>query len=225
MPTSLFDLFQKGGLVMWPILLCSIVALTIVIERMLTLSRIESDSSNLLARVTKRLEDRELAQAERLCDQTPTTPLARMVKSGIQKYGRPRNEIRETLEETGASGVPLLEQHLPILGTIAHMTPLLGLLGTVLGLVRCFQVIQEKATTTYPVNPGDLAGGIWEALLTTVFGLFVAIPAYAMYNYLVYRVNHLVVQMESSAIQLVDLLSGQPAVKSETQKPPHALKT
>ncbi len=225
MPTSLFDLFQKGGLVMWPILLCSIAALTIAIERMLTLSRIESDSSNLLADVTKRLEDRELAQAERLCDQTPTTPLARMVKSGIHKSGRPRNEIRETLEETGASGVPLLEQHLPILGTIAHMTPLLGLLGTVLGLVRCFQVIQEKATTTYPVNPGDLAGGIWEALLTTVFGLFVAIPAYAMYNYLVYRVNHLVVQMESSAIQLVDLLSGQPAVKSETQKPPHALKT
>ncbi len=225
MPTSLFDLFQKGGLVMWPILLCSIAALTIAIERMLTLSRIESDSSNLLAGVTKRLEDRELAQAERLCDQTPTTPLARMVKSGIQKYGRPRNEIRETLEETGASGVPLLEQHLPILGTIAHMTPLLGLLGTVLGLVRCFQVIQEKATTTYPVNPGDLAGGIWEALLTTVFGLFVAIPAYAMYNYLVYRVNHLVVQMETSAIQLVDLLSGQPVVKSETQKPPHALKT
>lgn len=225
MPTSLFDLFQKGGLVMWPILLCSIVALTIVIERMLTLSRIESDSSNLLARVTKRLEDRELAQAERLCDQTPTTPLARMVKSGIQKYGRPRNEIRETLEETGASGVPLLEQHLPILGTIAHMTPLLGLLGTVLGLVRCFQVIQEKATTTYPVHPGDLAGGIWEALLTTIFGLFVAIPAYAMYNYLVYRVNHLVVQMESSSTQLVDLLSGQPVVKSETQNPHHALKT
>jgi len=178
----------------------------------------------VMTQVTEALEERHLAQAEQLCRQAATTPLARMIQSGLQRYGRPRTEIRETLEEVGALQTPQLEQHLPILGTIAHLSPLLGLLGTVAGLVRCFQVIQEKTTTAYPVNPGDLAGGIWESLLTTVFGLLVAIPAYALYNYLAVRVNQLVNQMEASAVKLVDLLSGQQAAPLQDREPSHALK-
>jgi len=93
------------------------------------------------------------------------------------------------------------------LATIAHITPLLGLLGTVLGMVRAFQVIQEKATAAYPINPGDLAGGIWEALITTVAGLAIAIPTFVAYNFLVSRVESIVLDMERSSTDLINILS------------------
>ena len=96
---------------------------------------------------------------------------------------------------------------MPILSTIAHITPLLGLLGTVVGMVRCFQVIQEKSTSLNPVSPGDLAGGIWQALVTTVAGLAVAIPAYVAYNYLINKVDGFVLEMERSATDLVNILT------------------
>lgn len=205
--TSLFELFQRGGPVMWPILICSILAFAIAMERFLTLSRMDMESSQFLKEVTPPIRTGQLAVAQRLCDRN-STPLARMVKAGIRRYGRGRSEIREAMEEVGSREVHVLDRYVPMLGTIAHCAPLLGLLGTVTGLVRCFQVIQEKATSINPVNPGDLAGGIWEALLTTVFGLLVAIPAYTMYNYLVHRINGFVKRMESDAAECADLLEG-----------------
>ncbi len=205
MNVSLLELFQRGGLVMWPILFCSILALAIVIERLLALAKMELDAGRLMEGLLPAVRQRQLDKAERLCEAAPT-PLSRMAKAGLKRAGRPREELREAMEETADLEAPALERHIPILGTIAHLTPLLGLLGTVVGLVRCFQVIQEKATSVTPVNPGNLAGGIWEALLTTVFGLMVAIPAYAMYNYLVYRINQFNRQMEAGATELADLL-------------------
>lgn len=210
MSGSLFDLFRRGGLVMWPLLACSITALAIGVERLLSLARINSDSAQLFQQVSQAIRDRRPAEARRLCEET-SSPLARLLGAGLRRHDRPRTEIREALEQAGALEFPALERHLPILGTVAHLAPLLGLLGTVTGLVRCFQTIQEKASALYPVQPGDLAGGIWEALLTTVFGLGVAIPAYALYNYLVYRVNRLVTQMEVWAGGLADLLSDEAA--------------
>ena len=130
-----------------------------------------------------------------------------MAEASIRWYGRPRQEIREILEEIGSQESVPLARYVPLLGTIAHLAPLLGLLGTVTGLIRCFQVIQEKATLAHGVNPGDLAGGIWEALITTVFGLCVAIPCYAGYNYLVHRTQTIVHQLETKASQLTALLS------------------
>jgi biopolymer transport protein ExbB len=103
--------------------------------------------------------------------------------------------------------VPRLEKNLNALATIAHISPLLGLLGTVTGMLRCFQIIQQKATTLNPVNPGDLAGGIWEALITTVAGLIVAIPTYVAYNYLVNQADNLVLDMETAATELINILS------------------
>ncbi|GAG22375.1 unnamed protein product, partial [marine sediment metagenome] len=104
---------------------------------------------------------------------------------------------------------PLLGKNLGVLATIAHIAPLLGLLGTVVGMLKAFQVIEGKAMSMVPVNPGDLAGGIWEALITTVAGLSVAIPTYVAYNYLVSRVDSFVLDMEKSATELVNLLSDQ----------------
>jgi len=111
------------------------------------------------------------------------------------------------VEEAGLYEVPRLEKNMPALATVAHITPLLGLLGTVLGMVRCFQVIQDKATSLNPVSPGDLAGGIWQALLTTVAGLSVAIPTYVAYNYLINKVDGFVLDMEKSATDLINILT------------------
>src|SRR3990167_7257895 len=122
-------------------------------------------------------------EALEICNKTQG-PIANILKAGILKHDRPRQEIREAIEDASIHAVPRLEKNLPVLATVAHVSPLLGLLGTVTGMVAAFQVIESKATALNPVNPGDLAGGIWEALLTTVFGLCVAIPTYVAYNYL-----------------------------------------
>ena len=98
---------------------------------------------------------------------------------------------------------------MPVLATIAHISPLLGLLGTVTGMIKSFQVIQQKALAMVPVNPGDLAGGIWEALLATLAGLSVAIPTYVAYNYLTSQIDNLVYDMEQSATDLVNLLTSR----------------
>ncbi len=220
MVTSIFELFQRGGPVMWPILLCSVAALSIAIERLVALSHLEGEPEDFLNQVTHSIRTGHLAQAQRLCDAHPT-PLSHMIKAGIRRYGQPEPRIRESIAEAGSREIPTLQRYIPLLGTMAHLAPLLGLLGTVTGLIRCFQVIQEKATTVNPVNPGDLAGGIWEALLTTAFGLTVAIPAYALYNYLVHRTNTLVQRLESTADDLVELLAGTPrdAIPSESTSP------
>ncbi|MBI3323530.1 MAG: MotA/TolQ/ExbB proton channel family protein [Candidatus Omnitrophica bacterium] len=208
MTTSVFELFQRGGPVMWPILICSITALAIALERLFVLGRVEEESERVERELTQALRERQMGRADKLCKEGGG-PLARIAREGLRRYGRPRAEVLESMEESGALELPALERHIPMLGTIAHLAPLLGLLGTVTGLVRCFQTIQQKATSVNPVNPGDLAGGIWEALLTTVFGLLLAIPAYAMYNYLVTRVNTLANRMEAAAVKLADLLSEQ----------------
>ena len=115
-------------------------------------------------------------------------------------------EVREAIEDASVFEVPRLERNLPVLATVAQVAPLLGLLGTVTGLVAAFQVIESKASALNPVNPGDLAGGIWQALLATTFGLCVAIPSHVAYNYLVSRVDGFVLDMERSATDLLNIL-------------------
>ena len=145
------------------------------------------------------------------CNNTPG-PIAHIMKVGILKHDRTREEIRESIQDAGVHEVPRLEKNLGVLATIAHISPLLGLLGTVTGMVKAFQVIEQKAVSMIPVNPGDLAGGIWESLITTVAGLTVAIPTYVVYNYLVNKVDGFVLEIEKSATELVNIL----AAKRET---------
>lgn len=202
------DLFQRGGPVMWAILLCSVAALTIVIERLLAFTRMEAEMRQQMNGVRAALQSGQRNRALSLSE-TPT-PLTGLLRAALLHEGRPRRELRLTLDESVALDAAQFERYLPLLGTVAHLAPLLGLLGTVTGLVRCFQVIQERAVTVAPVNPADLAGGIWESLLTTVFGLLVAIPAFALYTYLVVRSDRLTHQMEAAAGELTDLLCGDP---------------
>jgi len=202
----MFELIQRGGPVMYPIILCSVVALAIVIERVYYIYKAKIDTKDFMSNIEITIKRNRIAEAIKICDKTPG-PIAHIVKAGVLKHDRSRQEIREAIEDTGHQEVPRLEKHLSLLATIAHISPLLGLLGTVTGMVRAFQIIQEKSVSFNPVSPGDLAGGIWEALLTTVAGLIVAIPTVVVYNYLVNRVEEFVLEMERSATELIDILS------------------
>lgn len=202
----MFDLVVKGGPVMYPIILCSIIAVAIVIERVYHLHRAKIDTRKFMDEIANVLQRNKIMEAIEMCDNTPG-PIAHILKAGILKHDRPRQEIKESIEEVGLYEVPRMEKNLTALATIAHISPLLGLLGTVVGMVGCFQVIQEKSTSLNPVSPGDLAGGIWQALVTTVAGLAVAIPTYVAYNYLVSRVNSLMLDMERSATDLTNILT------------------
>ncbi len=203
---SLWQLFIAGGPVMWPILGCSIFAVAIIIEKFWHLHKIKIDTNQFLNSVLERIKKHQIKEAIELCDKTKS-PIAHILKSGILKFDRPRPQIKEAIEDASIYEVPKLEKNLTMLATMAHVSPLLGLLGTVTGMVRCFQTIQAKATTLHPVSPGDLAGGIWEALLTTVAGLLVAIPAFVAYNYLVNRVNNFILEMEKASTELVNFLT------------------
>lgn len=201
----MWDFMQKGGPIMWPILLCSVIAFAVVVERLLRLRQEQIDTKSFMEQISKSLKRNKIMEALDLCDRTGG-PIASILKAGILKHDRSRSEIREAIEDASIHEVPRLERNLPVLATVAQVAPLLGLLGTVTGLVQAFQVIESKATALNPVNPGDLAGGIWEALLCTTFGLCVAIPAYVAYNYLVSRVDGFVLDMERSATDLLTLL-------------------
>ena len=198
--------FLAGGPVMWPILLCSILALAIILEKLWHLRRIKTNTQDLLNKILDKMKRHQVKEAIEFCDTKPS-PITRILKAGILKYDRKRDEIKEAIEDASLYEIPHLEKNLNALATIAHISPLLGLLGTVTGMVRCFQTIQIKSSSFSPVSPGDLAGGIWEALLTTVAGLIVAIPVFVAYNYLVSRVNHFVLDMEKSATELVNFLT------------------
>ncbi len=202
----MFEIIQKGGPVMYPIIFCSILAVAIVIERFYHLYKAKIDTKDFMNNVEITVRHNKIAEAIKICEKTPG-PIAHIVRAGILKHDRSRQEIRESIEDAGHQEVPRLEKHLSLLATIAHIAPLLGLLGTVTGMVRAFQIIQEKSASFNPVSPGDLAGGIWEALLTTVAGLIVAIPTVVLYNYLVNRVDEFVLEMERSATEVTNILS------------------
>jgi len=204
----MWDIVQKGGPMMYLIILSSILAFGVVIERIYNLNRARIDANKFMDEITAVLKRNKIIEAIEMCNRTPG-PISHIIKAGILKHDRSKPEIKEAVEEAAQLEIPRLERHLPILATIAHITPLLGLLGTVSGMIKSFQVIQQKALAMAPVNPGDLAGGIWEALLATLAGLAVAIPTYVAYNYLVSQVDGLVYDMERSATDLVNLLSSR----------------
>jgi len=175
-------------------------------ERFYHLYKAKIDTKDFMSNIDITIKRNRIAEAIKICEKTPG-PIAHIVKAGVMKHDRSRQEIRESIEDAGHQEVPRLEKHISLLATIAHVSPLLGLLGTVTGMVKAFQVIQEKSASFNPVSPGDLAGGIWEALLTTVAGLIVAIPTVVAYNYLVNKVDEFVLEMERSATEVTNILT------------------
>lgn len=201
--SSTFELLFQGGPVMWPIMACSIVALAITIERFFTLRRATIDTRDFMDSMRTVLRQNRVQEAVEICDET-NAPVARILKAGILKHGRAKEDIREAIEDAGHLEIPRLERYMSALATCAHIAPLLGLLGTVAGMITAFAQIQNKQGL---VNPSDLAEGISNALVTTAAGLTVAIPTLVVYNYYVTRVDNMVVEMEISSSELVELLT------------------
>ncbi len=202
----MFSIIEKGAPIIYLIILGSIIALAITIEKIWHLQRAKIDTKKFMDAIKNAIKRNKIMQAIELCEQTPG-PVSHIMKAGLLKHDRSKAEVREAIEDTGLHEIARLEKNLSILATIAHISPLLGLLGTVTGMMKAFQVIQQKAAASYLVSPGDLAGGIWEALITTAAGLTVAIIFYVVYNYLVNRVENIVLEMEQSATELVNVVS------------------
>lgn len=199
-------LFVKGGPVMYPIVLGSVLALALFLERIWALRRERVIPAAFRGRVRTMVREGKLSEAEVLCQENASS-LANIVGAGLKEAGKPRREIKESVTEVGRREVASLERYVDFLGTIAAVEPLMGLLGTVTGLIRAFQKVEAVANKGGGVNPGDLAAGIWVALITTAAGLIVAIPAYLGYRYLQGRVNALIVEMEEDSLELADLIA------------------
>ena len=200
----MFELIVAGGWLMAPIILCSILAFTIVIERLLTLRERKISPPNLAEQIIK-LHRRNRITPEAIDKLYRNSPLGRILASGLRNMRGPRDVMKESIEEEGRQVVQELERFLNTLGTIASITPLLGLLGTVIGMIKVFAVITSLGVG----DPKILADGISEALLTTAAGLSVAIPALMFYRYLRGRVDELLLKMEAQAVYLVEVIHGE----------------
>lgn len=203
---SMGSLLVTAGPMIVPIIFCSIFASTIIIEKILYLHSISTDIGKLKQGVFELVKDNQLKEAVLLCQQNSSL-IAPLLKAGILKYGYPRFEIQEAIAQAGQFEVPKLERRLNALITIAHITPLLGILGTVTGIAQCFFTIQSLENSLMPVMLGDLAGGIGSALLVTIAGLLVSIPTYVAYNFFVSRTHALIGEMEKSGIEFTEFLS------------------
>jgi len=184
---------------LWVILGASALALAVFCERLLQYHREQINSTEFLNGVRNVLRRDNVVEALAICDATPG-PVARLVKVAILNRERGREAVREALEDAGAWEVPRLEQKLNVLATVAQIAPLMGLLGTVLGFMKVFKTVQDAGLNAHV---GQLSLGIWQALICTAAGLAVAIPSYAGYNYLVGRVNNIVLDMEQVSSEIL----------------------
>src|SRR5947209_11374788 len=200
---SLPALLANGGPVLYLIMLTSAVAVVVFIERFLHCHRAQINSTEFLNGVRTVLKRENVVEALSICDATPG-PVARLVRTAILNREGGRERVREALEEAGLAEVPRLEQRLNLLATIAQLAPLLGLLGTVLGFIQTFSRMENAGLNAHF---SQLSDGVWKALICAAAGLAVAIPAHAGYNYLVSRVNSIVLDMERAATEIVTVVT------------------
>lgn len=198
---------SHGGLMIWLIMAASAVAIVVFIERLLHYHRAQINAAEFLNGVRNVLKRDNIVEALSICEATPG-PVARLVRVAILNRERGRDGVREALEEAGLIEVPRLEEKLNLLATIAQISPLMGLLGTVLGFIKVFMKLQQAGLYAHVV---DLSAGIWQALICTAAGLAVAIPCYAGYNYLVSRMNSIVLDMEKASTEIANIVADNSA--------------
>lgn len=199
---SFYDIVSRGGWIMLLIFLCSIAVLSISVERYITLRRIRINARTFVLQIQNFLMRGKLDEAIKMCKHTPG-PIAALTKVTLEKYNRPYDEIKEALENTGRTEIYHLEKFMGALGTVAAVAPLFGFLGTVTGMIKAFMKIESLGGN---VGPGVLAGGIWEALVTTAAGLFVGIIALICYNYIQSKVSQYVYEMAESSSSLLEMV-------------------
>jgi biopolymer transport protein ExbB len=199
---SIIDLAIKGGFMMVPIAILWVLAIYLFIERVLTINKANEEPGPFMSRVKELVLRGDVNGAKILCSQN-NTPVARMIEKGISRIGSPLKNIEASIENVGKIEVFKLEKNLPTLATIAGAAPMMGFLGTVIGMVEAFISISQEEGS---VSPKLLSSGIYTAMITTVAGLVVGIIAYLAYNYLVSRVQKVVHKMEYTSIEFIDLL-------------------
>ena len=199
---SLLSIVLKGGWIMLFIFIASVIAVAIIVDRILVIRKSKSNIPQFLVKIRGLLKKRDIDGALNYCMEE-RTPAANIVKKGLKKYNFGHERVKEAIESAGKQEITKLEKGLSILATISGVAPLLGFLGTVTGMISAFMRIEDLQGAA---NPSDLAGGIWEALLTTAFGLAVGIIAYTFYNYLVNSINKLVLDMEIVSNDVVDII-------------------
>ena len=198
----MWELMIKGGWIMWPIMVCSIVAAVLFFERVFHLHRAQIKPDDFLSGIYTIVNRGNTAEAVSICDQTPG-PVAHMVRTALLHSDEVPENLKQTINKAGLGEVPRLEKNLGGLLTIAQVTPLLGLMGTVIGLIRIFMAMEQHAPLA---EIGDLSAGIWQALTTTAVGIGVSIPAFAAYNFLLSRVENITLNMEYAAEEIYRFL-------------------
>ena len=199
---ALISLIFQGGYMMIPILLLSLAAVYVYVERIRTVGRAAKTPAGFMDNIKRLVGDGDLSGAKVLCQQSDT-PIGRMIGKGLSRIGSPLKNIEVSIENMGRIEIYKLEKNLSLLATISGAAPMIGFLGTVTGMIRAFiSIAQEEGA----VSPKLLSAGIYEAMITTAAGLFVGIIAYLGYNYLVTRVQKVVHNMEYTSIDFIDLL-------------------
>ncbi|MDT8311184.1 MAG: MotA/TolQ/ExbB proton channel family protein [Methylophaga sp.] len=211
----MLELFKAGGWLMFPLFACSVIAIAIIAERFWSLQTRRIAPPELITQIWQWLRYNQVDQ-ERIKSLQKNSPLGRIFAAGLADRNAAREITKESIEDTGRHVTAMMEKNLNTLGTIAAISPLIGLLGTVVGMIKVFAVI----TTEGVGNPETLAGGISEALITTAAGLVVAIPSVIFYRYFRGKINHLVVNMEEQAMQLIEILHGDREFDPDEAKQP-----
>ena len=205
---SLIEMAMKGGWIMIPLLLLSILTIYIFFVRWWAIRKASQIDENFMRNIHDYIHEGKIKAAINLCN-TQETPIARLIEKGIERIGRPLNDIQTAVENMGNVEISRLEKGLPMLATIAGGAPMIGFLGTVIGMIQAFYNMSQAGSN---VDITLLSGGIYTAMVTTVAGLIVGIIAYFGYNYLVARIDNIVYKMESNTIEFMDLLH-EPAGK------------
>ncbi len=196
----MFALFTNGGVMVWFILLASLIGMAVFAERFVHFHRAQIALGDFLKGIRNCIRRNNHVEAIAICDDAPG-PVAQVARTAILRHDRSRSEIHEAIESVAIQEERRLEKNLPILWTVAQVTPLLGMIGTVFGMIRAFRKIQETGKLT---GATDLAEGVWEALASTGMGLAAAVCAYVAYNYLVWRKNEMIRDMELCGTELMN---------------------
>lgn len=210
---NMLELLMQGGILMIPLFLMSILVIYVVVERYAVLGKATTGVDSFLQHIRSMLTARDRNGAIQYCDQV-NKPISRILKQGIRKLGRPIADIEGAILNAGKKEIFILEKRMNWLATIAGVAPLVGFLGTVTGMIDAFREIQNLQGNA---NPSALAGGIWEALITTAVGLVIGIIAYAFYNFLLAKINRMVHELENASAEFIDLLQS-PTKSTATTK-------
>ncbi len=198
---AILDFIIKGGPeIMVPLLLLFLIGLTIIIERLIALAKAKINTAEFLTKIRAALRNKNVKEAVKICE-TFKGPIASIMKTGLMKYGDPKEEVEKTMENAAMHEIARLERGLPVLSTISNLAPIIGFLGTVVGMIRSFDALSQLN------DPGMVAKGISQALITTAGGLIVAVPMLLGYSYFTTRVNTFIREIESASAVLMESFS------------------